>query len=704
MRKVSCLLFIFGAACTDATLFGDRSPTTPDKVALKGSICTSDPTERDFPVKVLFLVDTSIEDGTYINLRGDSIEKVVGSFGGPNYSYGVIRYAGPLKGTTCGLRNLTPIGFDRTLDEAIAGVRCADVANPGRNLIDALSLAYSVITGDVLQTDLGSRSRTKYVVILLANGPPSVSLPQLWCNSRNPPIDPMDCGREYFSNFCDDVKPPPNNCERHQYVRIVKEMKSFVVDNGGQEFFFHAVYQRDPDDATAGRDSVPAVDLLSELALAGGGSVFRFPGPATCNVNAGDSAGCLFSAINIDSTESVFQRRQLIVSNRSALATAEGLLPDTDQDGLADRVEDALGTAAEAADSDGDLLNDRVEHLLRAVGLDPLVHQDDINAWPVECPRPGSPSPTSFPPEQDLDGDRLTDCEEILLKSHPTLFDTDADGVPDPVEFRLGTNMIFDDALLDTDADGLANIDEHRLHLDPLARDPNTDKAYVYSFTNEAQKTVMAFTQPFAVTGVTILDVTPGSNEGRGTVYYEPPANTTAPLSPENPARLAWRDPRDTTPSGASPGRGPDVSITGDGRYVLHSAASTPMLEQAVTVEVAAYLTPVLPVRADVRLRQSERFCFDFRVSDVQLVDTRLLPDTGQTGVNYVDVFLSEVPANNPNTFGVFRIATIPLLYPRCEQQEDEDPDDGEPAPCIFRRALRDDIELIDQDFLLFGD
>ena len=119
-----------------------------------------------------------------------------------------------------------------------------------------------------------------------------------------------------------------------------------------------------------------------------------------------------------------------------------------------------------------DLLNDRVEHLLRAVGLDPL--RDEVNdpagAWPVECPRPETGNPAAFPPDQDRDGDRLTDCEEILLRSDPTLFDSDTDGVPDPLELRYGTNLISLDALEDADNDGFTNVDEYKLHLDPLSR------------------------------------------------------------------------------------------------------------------------------------------------------------------------------------------------------------------------------------------
>ncbi len=683
-RLVLPAVVLLTSACTDAKLFGQRAPTTPDKVAFSGNLCTSDPTERAFPVRVLFLVDTSIGDGDYISARGDSIERVTRQFAGPNYSYGIIRYSGILKGTTCGLRNLTPDGFTKNLEDAIAGVRCADLANPGRNIVDALSLASSFISGDVLKTPLGIRSRTKYVVVLLSNGPPSVSLSNLWCSTQQPPIrDAAECEPAYFDEFCADARPPPASCERYQYTRIVREMREFALNNGAQEMYFHSVYQRDPDQAGAMMDDPGATDLLSELALTGGGSLFRFPGGGTCDVMMGDARGCLFSTINIDSTQAVFQRKQLIVSNRSALPTAKGLLPDSDQDGLADEEELVIGTSPILADTDGDLLGDRIEHLLRRVGLDPLVDQNSIpNGWPVECPRPGSPSLNAFPPDQDLDGDRLTDCEEILLRANPTLFDTDADGVADPLEFRMGTNLIDDDALLDTDADGLVNVDEHRLHLDPLARDPNTDKIYSYEFSREEEQHVLAFTQPLPLTGVTVFGTSFGSRAGRGTLVYTPPPDFDREVGPDNIAYIAWRDPQATVP-------GPNVAVTGDGVFKLFSDGSVPGDgELSITVQVSGYLLPTSSVRTDIFLRASRRSCFDFRVADVLLVPTLTLPDTGIPGVNYIDVFLSEVPSNNPDTYGVFRVATIPLIYPA-------DPTE---------RAIRPDLELIDSDFLLFGE
>ena len=97
-------------------------------------------------------------------------------------------------------------------------------------------------------------------------------------------------------------------------------------------------------------------------------------------------------------------------------------------------------------------------------------------------------------------------------------------------------------------------------------------------------------------------------------------------------------------------------------------------------------MLPTEPVRSDVRLRRSRRYCFSFRVSGIQLVPTGRQPDTEQRGINFIDIFLAEVPTNNPKSFGVFRAATVPVILT-------DDP-----------RLQQPTITLKDEDFLLFGD
>jgi hypothetical protein len=689
------------AACTDAELFGPSRGNRPDRTRIKGEVCTSDPAEREFPVKVLFLVDTSIGDSNYLNQRADSIQKLLRQYSGANYSFGVIRYAGPLAGTVCGFRNLTPDGFSKFIDDAILGVRCTDAAvNPGRDLSGALSLANSVISGDVLQSSRGLRSRTKYVIILLANGPPTTSLQELWCGSRVPRI-PLGgtCSTAYFQAFCENVQPQPQDCERYQYTRIVRGMRELALTNGTQEFYFHIVYQRDPDMAAAAMDDPVAITLYTDMTLSGGGTLYRVANGGLCDAEGGNAQGCIFSNINLDSTESVFVRKQLIVANRNSLPTGRGLKADSDGDGLDDDREiNELGTDPRNADTDGDFLSDKIEVMLAATGLNPLLNNlndndgDGFIDFPLECPVEGiSSSPNAFLPDEDSDGDGLTNCEEILLRSDTTLFDSDADGIPDPIEFRLGSNMISDDTLDDTDNDGLSNLAETRFHLSPIAKDPTTDGIYRYSIRDERQADVISYTQPFQASGVYVVSVSPNSSDGRATIYFQPPADPTQPVSETNPALLAWRDPTDDTPSGSTPGRGPDVFVTADGVYTLHSGASDPLdpeKDLSITVQVVTTMFRDEPVVNDIRLRTSRRTCFEFEVANIALKVTAPRPDTGVEGVNFIDVFLAETPSNNPNSFGIFRVATRTAVLP----------------PLVEDRYPQPDIELTDQDFLLYGD
>src|SRR5690606_15569455 len=119
--------------------------------------------------------------------------------------------------------------------------------------------------------------------------------------------------------------------------------------------------------------------------------------------------------------------------------------------------------------------------------------------------------------------------------------------------------------LEDPDADGFSNIDEYRAHRDPLSRDRILEKSCRYEIVNERQTSVVATSQPWGVTGVNLLQVSEDTQDGRGTVYWVPPADPSRPISSENPGYLSWRAPLDTAPNGADPGRGEEVAITGDG-------------------------------------------------------------------------------------------------------------------------------------------
>ena len=74
--------------------------------------------------------------------------------------------------------------------------------------------------------------------------------------------------------------------------------------------------------------------------------------------------------------------------------------------------------------------------------------------------------------DDDLDGDGLTNGEELALGTDPTTGDSDGDGLPDQFEVVTG----FDpndpaDAFVDTDRDGISNLDEFAQGTDPLNPD-----------------------------------------------------------------------------------------------------------------------------------------------------------------------------------------------------------------------------------------
>ncbi|AKU09810.1 hypothetical protein ABY42_18465 (plasmid) [Haloferax gibbonsii] len=75
------------------------------------------------------------------------------------------------------------------------------------------------------------------------------------------------------------------------------------------------------------------------------------------------------------------------------------------------------------------------------------------------------------PTTPDTDGDGLNDAAELSNSLDPTDPDTDGDGIPDGVEMRLGTPP--NDSTADTDGDGLGDGYEYEHGTDPV--DPDTD-------------------------------------------------------------------------------------------------------------------------------------------------------------------------------------------------------------------------------------
>ena len=221
------LLGLAAAACTDAALYGrvGQEPKLIDKLTLSGFLCTDNPATRAFPVKILFLVDTSgtTFDAAPLGEHVQAIQQVL-TQNLPNrfVEVGIIRYADRARSLIAEPAGRITSGFTR--DEARIDTALSELRNGGgaRDLASALSLVRSVVTGDAFLADKGPLSRTKYVIVHLTTGAPSPGIPPARCN--------------------DLFESPPEDCERAFLERAVRNLEDEILDLGAAELVFHVAH------------------------------------------------------------------------------------------------------------------------------------------------------------------------------------------------------------------------------------------------------------------------------------------------------------------------------------------------------------------------------------------------------------------------------------------------------------------------------
>jgi hypothetical protein len=629
-------------------------PQQPNKVSFSGTVCTDNPAERSFPLRVVFLVDDganmpfppadSSDISAYQGHLVQAVRDELSILRAPDASFALIRYGGQ--------SNITPDGgFTSNSQDISTAAGAITVPIPpstdgSRRLGQALSLASSLITGDELSTARGPRSRTKYVIVVVQGGP----------------TDDIELQKS-TTPTCDEA------CTLQTRVQ---QLRDDVLADGAADFQLHTLdlseLSAQTDPATGVFDFSETKPELQDMAFAGAGEYkpvcVRDPG--TGQPTSGSCAPNSFSltSISINSARNVFLEKSFIVSNLSARPSDHGEVADSDEDGLSDEEEALYGTDPTKRDTDGDGIGDKVEVLLSTVGLDPLVPDN-----PGTC--------SNIDPTQvktlDSDGDGLTDCEEELLRLDPTLFDTDGDGSPDLLEVMYGTNFLQDDSLTDSDFDGTPNNVELKQHSDPRSADPKTqaEDAYIYQEIDEGIKDILFATQPHTITGVTVNDVNSGTTLGNGELSYT--------LAGGNKLVLAWKDPSETT-------FGDGVVIPNDGTYVLPAACEkkTPDCKRDITVAVIKSLLPPFSADEFLLVDQAQKQCTKFRVRNVTLVETKAA-DGRKKGFNDVRIYYGEVPASEPNAFGIFRVAQFPFTFIKPDHK---DPNIAEQVVDDFRFVL----------------
>jgi uncharacterized protein YegL len=472
----AAVLLAQGLACTDAGLEPARSgPATvfDDELHLSTKLCLTPAADASFPVKILFVVDTS--DSMSVTdrdaKRTAAVSKVIDRYRAqPGVEFGVIAFDSRIDRLT--------EGFTANPDTAAIESRLSS-ADRLTDYQGALGAAYQMITEDIVASSPAERARSKYVIVFFSDGAPDpqCSAQTTVCGAGTCPAhqhcragvckdDYLICTvpRKDWETAFDPPLPPdlyPDldlGADYNQMSQILRSVDDII---GLQDFYrvgeirLHTAFLYDPEAASDplaipfGLDREGGVELMTAMAEHGFGTFTEFATAASID----------FLSINYTSFKEENSLAMALATNLNVIESGAGLKVDSDGDGIADETEagsTCIGTTAscaDPADSDGDGYTDLFEERNRVSGFDPKDAKKPLTACASKT---------------DLDGDLLRDCEEVFLKTDPRLPDSDGDRIPDGIEFRLGMDPLNRaDVYDDPDRDEERNLDEVKAHTNP---------------------------------------------------------------------------------------------------------------------------------------------------------------------------------------------------------------------------------------------
>jgi hypothetical protein len=468
MKRVLPLLLL---GCTDVGLY--RAPglgegPIDNKLAIESRFCTEDPRRLNFPVKIMFVVDSS-QSMLQTDPTGErliAVQEVVDAFiTDPGVEFAIVQFNGAVNVLTQDDDDGQD-GFTRDYMDLQNAIVRLGIAEQPTDYEGALNAAQLVLARDMMKTDDDDLARSKYVIIFLSDGLPNPVVPPL--NTRSAILDLVADIADLKRIF------RPAEIRLHTALLLgAVGVGSRCTDDdleGGEPLCQVAttaaacqgvglcVWINVIDEATS---------LLTAMSELGNGTFRSFPNGEEIN----------FLKIDFTSIRRVFTLKNLVATNTNArpslvfegsadrIGTAD---PDSDGDGLSDDDEALYGTDSALLDTDGDGFHDFLEVRLGASGFDPLDPSD------ADC----TPGIDDF----DSDGDGLLDCEERFVGTHKAFVDSDADGVADVIELRNGTNPAADDTRADLDFDAARNADEIRGHSDPVINDAADRSAIAYRY------------------------------------------------------------------------------------------------------------------------------------------------------------------------------------------------------------------------------
>ncbi len=416
------LCLLLGAAhwqCTNSDLLLGEKENY-DKLTVSGEVCTTDPADAMFNTRILFLVDCSDSMG-FNDPKGERGTAIKDVI--KNYrDQESVLFGVARFGTKVVIETETYTKDEQELDQALAPI--VTPGDPNAYLGGTDYYQVLVSASDFVEKDRvlhASDMEATYVVVFITDGAPQ----------------------------SDDFDPAVT-------IKKILDQVDFMHIKGT---ILHTFL------LTNDQQGIPAqfLTLLTDMARKGTGQYRELAAPAAL-------ADTLGELLEVSVIRRIFDLKNFMVLNRNTvIAEAEGgkqILPDSDGDGLSDQEEEQMGTSPVRADSDRDNISDLVEKMM---GYDPLA-QEQLSGVP----------PTEF---EDDDKDGLNNYEEKLLSTRRDRFDSDADGVPDGVEVRLGTDPLRDDRKGDLDKDGRPNLDELREHTNPKLDEGGQALEFAYQYS-----------------------------------------------------------------------------------------------------------------------------------------------------------------------------------------------------------------------------
>jgi len=509
------------AACTDASL--ERLPPPPppvpdNKLTVTGTVCTQDPEDLDFPLRVLFLVDCS--ESMEVNDPPDPESGLTGRevavqetaeallTGGGDVKVSVVRFSSETQPLTAEMDEGDQVisYFTEDLDYVLSRIPMLGENDRTTNYIAALSEAYAEIRHELMHTAQESLALSTYHVIMITDGLPDVEGDETLENSSENIIESVGALMELGHVF---------------HVGAISLNTALIASGNAQV-------------------DAAAEDLLQEMADEGQGTFRSFESGGELN----------FLFVDLTTLKRVFTMRTLVAQNANAVVRGDASLPDSDGDGLDDATELAVGANPLLPDSDGDGCRDGIEYRHRNSGMDPRDPSDcqcfvpdycfdededgecdcddDNDSGVCDCEEDpdltccededddglcdcidedddGICDPANYP---DEDGDGLVDCEERYAGTNRAGPDSDGDGLIDFLELRFGTSADIDDTADDFDWDLVPNGEEVRTATDPRYASTmgRHELAYRYS-TKESDMSGGSTCYEFEVSNITLTEM-----------------------------------------------------------------------------------------------------------------------------------------------------------------------------------------------------